>query len=89
MQRKQFLVKLPNELDGNKFIKCLEKKGFLNIHNISFETLRIKVLVIDDKKFFSTNATCLAALSSCGIKPISIDDFIRELKAELNETINL
>lgn len=76
MQRKQFLVKLPNEIKGNEFIKYLEKHGFENAHNINFDSLRVKVLVIDDKKFFSTNVTCLAALASCNIKPMTIDDFI-------------
>jgi len=76
MQRKQFLVKLPNEIKGNKFIKYLEKHGFINVHNVTFDSLRVKVLVIDDKKFFSTNVTCLAALASCNIKPMTIEDFI-------------
>ena len=78
-QRKQYIVKLPNEIKGNKFIKSLENKGFNNVHKISFESLRIKVLVIGKNEFFSTNAICLAALSRCGIKPISIEDFISEI----------
>lgn len=79
MQRKQYIVKLPNEIKGNKFIKSLENKGLNNVHKISFKSLRIKVLVIGKNEFFSTNAICLAALSRCGIKPISIEDFISEI----------
>ena len=35
MQRKQCLVKLLNESEGNKFIKYLENEGFENIHKIA------------------------------------------------------
>jgi len=76
MQRKQFLVTLPNKDKGDKFIEYLESKGFLNIHKISFDELKIKVLVVDVKEFFPVNVTCLSALASCGIKPIGVEDFI-------------
>ena len=84
MQRKQFLVKLQNENEGNQFIEYLEYNGLVNVHNVCFDSLRIKVLVIDDEKFFSTNATCLAALASCGIKPIGTDEFKAKFEAEFN-----
>ncbi len=77
MQRKQFLVKLSNESEGNQFIQFLESEGFENVHKISFDKLRIKVLVVDDKKFFATNVTCLAALAGSNIKPICIDEFMK------------
>lgn len=85
MQRKQFLVKLQDENEGNQFIEYLEYNGLVNVHKVSFDSLRIKVLVIDSKKFFSTNVTCLAALASCGIKPISVNDFkaSNELKTDI------
>jgi len=84
MQRKQFIVKLENEKEGNRFIKYLEHNGFNNIHNVSFNRLKIKVLVIDNSIFFPTNATCLAALSSQRIKPISTDEFKAEFEADHN-----
>ena len=84
MQRKQVLVKISNENEGNYFIQHLEKEGFLNVHNITFDKLRTKVLVIDRKKFFQINVTCLAALASCGIKPISVDEFIDQTKSQSN-----
>lgn len=84
MQRKQFLVKLENENKANKFIKYLENNGFLNVHNITFNKLRIKVLLVNKNEFFSTNITCLAALSNYGIKPISIDEFKTTFEAEFN-----
>ena len=84
MQRKQFLVKLQDKNDGNQFIEYLEYNGLVNVHNVCFDSLRIKVLVIHDKKFFSTNVTCLAALASCGIKPIGTDEFKAKFEAELN-----
>ena len=76
MQRKQFLVKLSNEVKGNKFIKYLESNGFKNVHRISFEDLQINVLAIGEDKFFAINTTCLAGLASCNIKPISIEEFM-------------
>ena len=84
MQRKQFLVKLQDENEGNQFIEYLEYNGLVNVHKVSFDSLRIKVLVIDDKKFFSSNVTCLAALASCGIKPIGTDEFKAKFEAEYN-----
>lgn len=86
MQRKQYLVKLSNEIEGNQFIKYLENNGFDNVHNIDFERLRIKVLVVDGKSFFSTNVTCLAALAGCQIKPISTNDFMSIYKSILEKT---
>ncbi len=84
-QRKQVLVKLVNNKEGEEFIEYLESNGLLNVHNITFDKLRIKVLVIDKNEFFSTNVTCLAALASCGIKPISTDEF--KTKFETDFTI--
>jgi hypothetical protein len=75
MQRKQLLVKLTNKNEGDEFINYLLDEGFKNIHNITFDNLRIKVIVVDSNVFFSPNATCLAGLSSCGIKPISVCKF--------------
>ena len=89
MQRKQYLVKLSNKIEGNKFIKYLEDEGFENIHKVTFDKLRVKVLVIDRKTFFPTNATCLAALSSCGIKPISTKDFMVTHNTSIEESISL
>ena len=84
MQRKQYLVKLDNATNGNNFISYLEKNGFKNLQNLNYEDLRIKVLVIDQNKFFTTNVTCLSAAAMVGIKPISIDDFKDEFENENN-----
>ncbi len=74
-QRKQHLVKLNNAKEGNEFIEYLEQNGFDNIHNLSFENLRIKVIGVTDKKFGAVSVTCLAALASSKIYPISVDEF--------------
>ncbi len=74
-QRKQILVRLENKKSGEKFIKFLEEKGFSNVQNLTFDNLKVKVLVVDSDVFFSTNVTCLASLSSCGITPIRIEEF--------------
>jgi len=89
MQRKQVLVKLPNEIEGNQFIEYLESKGFVNVHKIDFNKLRVKVLVIEGYNFFSTNVTCLAALASCKIKPVSIDDFMLKYGFDLENSNTL
>ena len=85
MQRRQFFVKLQDKNQGDQFIKYLESNGYENIHKLSFDNLRIKVVVIDNKVFFSTNATCLAALSQSGIRPISIDDFMTETEGNAED----
>ena len=87
MQRKQYLVKISNKNEGNKFIKYLEDEGFENIHKVTFDKLRVKVLVIDSKTFFSTNTTCLAALASCKIKPLSIKDFLNIYNLNIKKCI--
>ena len=82
MQRKQYLVKLSNESEGNKFIKYLENEGLINVHNISFEHSLTKVLAIDNEKFFAVSVTCLAGLA--GKKtPISIEEYVAIRKHEL------
>ena len=87
-QRKQHLVKLNNEKEGNEFIEYLEQNGLINVQKILFQDLRIKVIVVDNEKFWATNATCLAALAGSKIYPISIDEF--KNKVELgSQTINL
>lgn len=75
MQNKQILVKLKNKEEGAKFLSYLESVGLKNIYNINYDKLQTKVVLIKDNSFYPTNVTCLAALASCNIKPISIDDF--------------
>ena len=74
-QRKQYLVKLNNAKEGNEFIEYLEQNGFDNIHNLSFESLRIKVIGVTDQKFGALSVTCLAALAGSKIYPISVEEF--------------
>ena len=87
MQRKQLIVKLPDEVKGNRFIKYLERNGFENVHELTYEKLRIKVLVIGDNEFFATNATCLAGLAQANLRPISIEDFIALYNAQEELTL--
>ena len=89
MQRKQCLVKLTNCIEGDNFINYLEDNGLTNIHNICYDNLRIKVIVVKENEFFSTNITCLAALASCGIKPISVDEFKAKFETGFNMINNL
>lgn len=74
-QRSQELVKLSTEKEGEEFISFLEHKGLLNVNHINFDSLIIKVLVVDKNKFYPANVTALAALTNCGIKPITTDEF--------------
>ena len=84
MQRKQFLVKLDNSNEGKTFIDYLEDNGFINLQHLTYDKLRIKVLVINEKEFFTTNVTCLSAATMIGIKPISINEFKEEFENENN-----
>lgn len=85
-QRTQHLVKLNNAKEGNEFIKYLEQNGFINVQKISFKGLQVKVIVVDNEKFWATNITCLAALASSKIYPISVEEFkdIAECKNQSN-----
>ena len=80
MQLKQTLVKLIGKNEGDAFIKFLENNGFSNIQNLSYDRLKIKVLVVDKKEFFGTNVTCLSALAMFGIKPIDTKQFITKFE---------
>ena len=64
MENKSFLLKV----NSNENIKYLEKAGYTNAQNISFDGLRVKVLVVDElsKVFYATNVTCLAAFNGKG-----------------------
>ena len=74
-QRKHQLVKLNNAKEGNEFIEYLEQNGFINFHNICFDNLRIKVIGVGEQKFGAVSVTCLAALASSKIYPISVEEF--------------
>ena len=87
--KKQALVKLANPIEGNDFIEYLEDKGFENVHNLTFENLRIKVLVVRKGEFFATNATCLAALANSGVRPISVNEFKYKFEQHLDNTNTL
>lgn len=81
MKCKQRIVKLINKEEGDFFIKYLENIGLKNVNNLSYDKLQVndklqvKVVVVDSNKFFATNVTCLAAAASCGIRPISVEEF--------------
>ena len=75
-QRKQYLVKLNGEIEGEDFISLLEENGYSNPSKISYKDMQIKVLVVDEDKFFPTNVTCLSAAATVGIKTITVDEFL-------------
>ena len=89
MQRKQFLVKMQDKNEGDQFIQYLESNGCQNIHNISYDTMRIKVVVINNNVFFTTNATCLAAIAQAGVHPISVAEYMATQQADIEECNNL
>ena len=72
-----------------EFISFLESRGLINIHNITFNKLTTKVLIVEDKKFFSANVTCLAIMARYGIKPISVNEFKTRLKNQTEMINNL
>ena len=79
-QRKQHLIKLNDKKETEDFFKFLEQNSYKNIQNLSFESLRIKVVVVDHNQFFATNATCLAAAVTKGLRLISVKQFKQKLE---------
>ena len=78
--RTQSYVAIHTRKEWGQLRDFLIKKGFDNIHSLSaFRRPRPPVIVIDlvNHKFASTNTTCLAAVASCGIKPMMLEDFFR------------
>lgn len=75
MQRKQYLVKLASKAEGDQFIDFLEQNGYKNLTNVLYDTLKVKVIVVDNNHFYPSNVTSLAALASIGEKPISVSEF--------------
>ena len=76
-QREQILVKLENKEKGNDFILWLENNGYANVQNLNFDSLKIKVIVVDvnAKTFFGTSVTSIACSVSSGNHPVSIANF--------------
>lgn len=65
--------------EWRKLRKFLIKKCFDDTHSMSaFRRPKPPVIVIDlvHQMFASTNITCLAAAASCGIKPLSLKEFL-------------
>ena len=83
MKKDTLLLKLNSEENFN----YLEKSGYENIHKISFENMRVKVIVVDmcEKKILPISVTCLAAMK---IKPISFEEF-REIDEANNSCEDL
>ena len=76
-QREQIFVELENKEKGNDIILRLENNGYTNVQNLSFDSLKIKVIIIDvtAKTFFGTSVTSIACSVSSGNHPVSIDNF--------------
>lgn len=78
MDKNTFLLKLHSKED----LQYLISAGYDNIQNISYENLRVKIVVVDDTKkiIMPISVTCLAGMK---IKPVDFNDFriINELNA--------
>ncbi len=70
MKKNTFLLKL----NSQENLKYLEKAGYVNAQNITFENLRVKIVVIDEfeKTIMPVSVTCLAAIN---IKPLNFEEF--------------
>lgn len=70
MKNNAFLLKL----NSQENLKYLEKAGYENIQNISFDNLRVKIVVVDEyeKKILPISVTCLAAINK---KPLNFEEF--------------
>lgn len=70
MKNKSFLLKL----NSKENLEYLEMAGYKNIQNITFENLRVKIVVIDEyeKTIMPISVTCLAAIN---VKPLNFEEF--------------
>lgn len=53
-------------------IEWLENKGYRNILSDNY-AFSVFVVDLQDKTFFGTNTTCMAAACSCGLRPNILD----------------
>lgn len=72
------------QADGQAFIDYLQSKGFRNVHNVMFDELQPRALVVDADYFYPANTTCLAAFKSCGLSTISTQEFKSQLENKKN-----
>jgi len=82
---KQYFVKMQTKIEGDNFINLLEASGYRNVHDISYNDLKIKVIAVDKDSFWGVNVTSLACATSCGIKCISVDEFLNIVDLNSNE----
>ena len=70
MKKNTFLLKL----NSKENLKYLERAGYENVQNITFENLRVKIVVVDDfeKTIMPISVTCLAAINQ---KPLNFEEF--------------
>ncbi len=68
--------------EQKELIELLIRKGYSNIQDISWENYQFPVLIVNkgEKNFFGSNATCMSALSSSGIKAV----YYKEIDSKLN-----
>lgn len=78
IKRTPYIVKIDNDEEGRHFVDYLVCKDFDNVQNLSGENLHNKVLIITDKKFYTTNITCLA-IACKNIAPISVKEFVTKM----------
>ena len=76
---KQYLVSVRSQKDMERVILYLENNGYKNPQNLTAENYAFPVLVVDDERFFGTNATCMAASVSCGKRVVSFNEWLKTI----------
>lgn len=68
---KQYYVSVHGQEQRQQAIAWLEKHGYQNVQNLTTANYSFPVFVIEGNKFFGANTTCMAALATKGVRPIS------------------
>lgn len=73
----QALVRYEGKEEAQALYDRLIRNGYRNAQRLTAENYSFPVVVIDleEKTFFGTNTTCMAAAASNGIRPICVAAF--------------
>lgn len=76
MKNKQYCIGISDRAALIKLLDLCEKRGYKNRFGLTCDSFPLTppVIVVDvgEKEFGITNVTCLAAMASCGKRPVAV-----------------
>lgn len=72
---RQYYVSVHGVKQRKQAIAWLEEHGYRNAQSLTAENYEFPIFVIEEKMFFGTNTTCMAALTAMGICSISWEEW--------------